>query len=181
MSNKKISSEHVYRGRIINLRVDQVELPNGRRTVREVIEHPGAAAIVPVDAGGRVHMVRQYRDAIGEELLEIPAGKLKPGEDPRESAMRELGEELGYSSERMTHLATFYSTPGFCDEVMHMFLAEGLKKSSLNEGREEFIVPVTRGLEPVDRLLAELKDAKSVAGILLAHRVISSRKVCNNC
>jgi ADP-ribose pyrophosphatase len=174
MINKRLSSRQVYAGRIINLRLDEVELPDGRAAEREIVEHPGAAAIVPLDSEGKVHLVRQYRDAIGQELLEIPAGKLKHAEEPAFCAGRELEEELGLIAGKITRLATFYSTPGFCDEVMHLFLAEDLAASQQG-GREEFISAVTVPLEPLSRLLAALKDAKSIAGVLLAAEVVRNR------
>ncbi len=170
MSNLVLRSNPVYKGKIINLRVDEVELPDGRRTTREIIEHPGAAVIVPVDAEGRVHMVRQYRDAAGESLLELPAGKLNPGEDPLDCARREFREELGLLADGWKQLASFYSSPGFCDEILHAFLATGLHPEEEETLREAFVTGETRPLEPLDRLLAELRDGKSIAGILLAHR-----------
>jgi ADP-ribose pyrophosphatase len=160
----------VFEGRIIKLRVDEVELPDGSHASREIIEHPGAAATVPIDDEGNIYLVRQYRDAIGRELLEIPAGKMKPGEDPSLCARRELMEELGFETDILEHLATFYSTPGFCDEIMHIYLARGLKQCGENNDSEEFITAEQRRLEPLDEILAELDDAKSVAGILLAYQ-----------
>jgi len=175
VNNRRLSSEYVYEGRIIKLRVDQVELPDGRRSIREVMEHPGAAVIVPVDAGGDVRLVRQYRDAIGRQLLEVPAGKLDPGEKPDDCARRELREELGLVAGKLTHLTSFYSSPGFCDEILHVFLAEGLAREEGESDREEFIEPEKRPLEPLKDLLAELEDGKSVIGVLLAHRELAGR------
>lgn len=175
MQNRRLSSEYVYEGRIIRLRVDQVELPDGRRTVREVMEHPGAAVIVPVGDDGTVHLVRQYRDAIGMELLELPAGKLKPGEDPADCARRELREELGLIAGELTHLTSFYSSPGFCDEILHVFLAEGLQQEEEESEHEEFLEPERRPLEPLPELLEELQDGKSIIGILLALRELAGR------
>lgn len=176
MTNKRLSSQMIYSGRIINLRLDEVQLPDGRLAQREIVEHPGAAAIVPLDGDGAVRFVRQYRDAVSEQLLEIPAGKLKPGEDPETCALRELEEELGLTAKKLTHMATFYSTPGFCDETMHMFLAEELTPGENSLEREEFIEPQTRTLEPVDDLARELADAKSLVGVLLAHQVVINRR-----
>ena len=174
--NKTLSSKNIYKGRIINLRVDEVELPDGRHTTREIVEHPGAAAIVPLDREGRVHFVSQYRDAVEEELLEIPAGKLKPGEAPEDCAQRELEEEMGFIGGRLTHLATFYSTPGFCNEIMHMFLAEDLQPGTGEVDREEFLRLESRPLEPLADLVKELRDAKSVAGILLTQLELERRR-----
>lgn len=176
MKNRRLSSRHIYNGRIINLRIDEVELPDGRHTQREIVEHPGAAAIVPLDESGRVLFVRQYRDAVAESMLEIPAGKLKPGEKPSDCARRELEEELGVTAGKLTHMATFYSTPGFCNEIMHMFLAEDLRAGSGKVDREEFLREESRPLEPVDDLVAELNDAKSLLGVLLAHQFVDNRR-----
>ncbi|MHB8176403.1 MAG: NUDIX domain-containing protein, partial [Thermoleophilia bacterium] len=128
MKNRVLSTSQIYDGRIINLRLDEVELPDGRHAQREVVEHPGACVIVPVDQQGRVYLVRQYRDAAAEELLELPAGKLEPGEEPLACARRECLEELGLEAGSWTHLASFYSSPGFCDELLHCFLARELRQ-----------------------------------------------------
>jgi ADP-ribose pyrophosphatase len=176
VKNRVLSSTKVYNGKIINLRVDEVELPDGRHTIREVIEHPGACVIVPVDEQGRVHLVRQYRDAAGREMLELPAGKLKPGEEPLDCARREFREELGLLAAEWRHLASFYSSPGFCDEILHAFLATGLSREEEETPREAFVEAETRPLEPLPELLAELKDGKSIAGVLLAARELSGNK-----
>lgn len=176
MDSRRLSSRMIYEGGIIRLRLDEVELPDGSTARREIIEHPGAAAIVPLDDDGNVCLVSQYRDAVGRRLLEIPAGKLKPGEDPADCARRELREELGLKARQLEHLATFYSTPGFCDEVMHVYLARGLAATSVELDRDEFIEPRRLPLEPVAGLLKELDDAKSIAGILLAKESLESRE-----
>lgn len=170
--NRRLSSRLQYEGRIIRLRIDEVELPDGSRASREVIEHPGAAAIVPLDEEGGIHLVSQYRDAVGEQLLEIPAGKLKPGEHPVDCARRELREEMGLECRRLDHLATFYSTPGFCDEIMHIYLARDLSGTVEDMDREEFIEARKELLHPLGELLGRLKDAKSIAGIMLADELL---------
>jgi len=121
-----INSKYIYKGTILNLRVDEVQLENGRTSSREIIEHKGAVAIVAVD-GEDLIMVRQYRKAIEGELLEIPAGKLED-EDPLECAKRELKEETGYSADRWQYVCDFYSTPGFSNERMFLYYATDLKK-----------------------------------------------------
>ncbi|MFA5800976.1 MAG: NUDIX hydrolase [Thermoleophilia bacterium] len=172
MKNRRLSSRHAYQGKIISLRVDDVELPDGSRSIREVIEHPGAAVIIPIDSEGRVRLVRQYRDAAAHEMLEVPAGKLRPGEEPADCARRELAEELGLLAGRLTHLATYYSSPGFCDEILHAFMAEDLSSVEGESDREEFLEPDSRPLEPVGDLVGELEDAKSIIGVLLAHQAL---------
>ena len=175
MKNRRLSSQTLYEGRIIRLRLDEIKLPDGRPAQREIIEHPGAAAIVPLDAAGNVHLVRQYRDAVDEQLLEIPAGKLKPGEDPADCARRELREELGLAAGRLAYLASFYSTPGFCNEIMHLYLAEELTASTDGTNGEEFIEKYEYPLLPLAPLLALFKDAKSIAGIMLTSELLGRR------
>ncbi len=170
--NRRLSSKLVFQGRIINLRLDEIELPDGRRSQREIVEHPGACVIVPVDDDGMLYLVRQYRDAAGEDLLELPAGKIKPGEEPLACAQRECLEELGLKAYRWRHLASFYSTPGFCDEMLHCYLARGLSREEEKHDREEFLETVVRPLDKVADMIEKLKDAKSLAGILMALRVL---------
>ncbi len=170
--NKRLSSRQIYHGRIINLRVDEVELPDGRQATREIVEHPGACVIVPVDENGMVYLVRQYRDAAGRDLLELPAGKLKPDEEPLAGARRECLEELGLTAGSWQHLSSFYSTPGFCNEMLHCYLAQELSAAEKKHDREEFLETVIRPLRPAGALLGELQDAKSLAGIQLALRVL---------
>ncbi|MCL6610034.1 MAG: NUDIX hydrolase [Peptococcaceae bacterium] len=169
---KKLSSETVYRGKIINLRVDRVELPNGLSTEREVVEHGGAVAVVPVDENNEVIMVSQYRHPAGKVLLEVPAGRLEEGEDPAACAARELREETGYEAREMRLLFSFYTTPGFTNEVICLYLARGLVYRGGSPDEDEFIrlrrVPLEKALEMVCR--GEICDAKSIIGILAAGR-----------
>lgn len=172
MINRRLSSKMVFEGRIINLRVDEVELPDGRRSTREIIEHPGAVVIVPLDDEEQIHLVKQYRDAVEETLLELPAGKLDGGEDPEDCARRELKEELGFEAKKWRRLAEFYSSPGFCNEILYVYMAMGLVKSENVAEGEEFIEAVSRPFRPVDSLAAEMKDGKSIVGIYLAHHAL---------
>jgi len=171
---KTVSSKTIYKGNILNLRVDQVELPNGRQTSREVVEHRGAVAVVPLSDQGEVLLVRQYRHPAGEVLLEVPAGKLEAGEDPGLCAARELREETGYQAGEIRLLFSFYTTPGFSSEKMHLYLARGLQYRGQQPDEDEFIrlqpVPLETALEMVDR--GEIADAKSIVGILAAKRVL---------
>lgn len=173
--NRKIASRRIYEGRIINLRVDDVRLPDGRETIREIVEHPGAAVIAPIDGRGNIHLVRQYRDAAAEKLLELPAGKLEDGEEPAECARRELREELGLEAAILKKLASFFSSPGFCDELLHLYLAEDLGVLESDTDHDEFIKHETRPLDSLEDWLVEVRDAKSIAGILLAARFREQR------
>lgn len=165
---KVLASERVYEGRIINLRVDSVQLPDGKTGTREVVEYTGAVAIVPLNDQGEIFLVRQYRYAVGKTLLEIPAGKLEPGEDPETSAGRELLEETGYKASKLTRLISFFSTPGFTTEKLHLFLANGLSLKQQNLDHDEFIDVVKVSFERALEMIwtGEICDAKSVAGIL---------------
>jgi len=172
-----ISSRRVYNGRIVALRVDEVELPNGRHTVREVLEHPGAVAIVPVDDDGQVVLVRQFRYATGQSLLEIPAGTLTRGEDPIKAAERELREETGLEAERVSLLAEFYPSPGVSTEYMWVFLAQGLRPADGHSEEDEFIEVVRQPLLAVRGLIdsRQIRDAKSIIGLLLATDLLQGR------
>ncbi len=169
---KTLSSETIYQGKIVNLRLDQVELPNGRRTAREVVEHDGAVAVVPVTDRNEIIMVRQYRHPAGRELLEVPAGKIERGEDPALCAGRELREETGFTAGEMKLLFSFYTTPGFTTEKMHLYLARELTYRGDHPDEDEFIrlqfLPLEVALEMADR--GEICDAKSIIGILAAKR-----------
>ncbi|MCL5046769.1 MAG: NUDIX hydrolase [Actinobacteria bacterium] len=171
---KKLSSERIFEGRIISLKVDRVELPGGKVTTREVVEHPGAVAVVGLAPGERVVLVRQFRYPAGEEMLEIPAGGLHPGEDPGRAAARELEEETGLRAGKLTKLAEFFTTPGFTNEIMHLYLAEGLEGSKPNPDEDEFleveIWPLSDALEAVRE--GRIRDGKTIAGLLLAGGIL---------
>lgn len=166
-----MSSKRIYEGKIINLRVDTVAFPNGRTGTREVVEYPGAVAVVPVNERGELLLVRQFRHAVGKTLLEIPAGKLEVGEDPLASARRELLEETGYEAERLNRLFGFFSTPGFTTEELHLFLATGLQLKEQNLDEDEFIDVVAVPFEQAVGMIwaGAICDAKSVAGILAVY------------
>ncbi|MDD4170573.1 MAG: NUDIX hydrolase [Desulfotomaculaceae bacterium] len=170
-TEKKLSTKRLYEGRVINLRVDTVSLPGGQTAIREVVEHAGAVAIVPVNEKGEILLVKQYRYAAGKILLEIPAGKLEPGENPLDCARRELLEETGYDAGGCERLISFYSTPGITNEILHLFLATGLTQKEQNLDDEEYIEVVTVPFDRAIGLIWEgaICDAKTVAGILAAH------------
>lgn len=138
MEERTLSSSRPYRGRRINVRLDEVERADGHRTTREIVEHPGAVAIVAWD-GERVAMVRQWRHATGRALLEIPAGTLEPDEPPAETARRELAEEVGLAAATWEEGPRFYTAPGFCDELMHLYLATDLSAATGEADADEQI------------------------------------------
>lgn len=170
LGEKTLHSRVVYRGKILNLRVDRVLLPSGAEGWREVVEHAGAVAVVALTEEGEVVMVRQYRYPVGKTLLEIPAGKLEEGEDPLQCAQRELAEETGHTARRWEPLLSFYSSPGFCSEKMHLFLARELERAACSPDEDEFLQVVRVPLEEALGLLwgGEICDAKSAAGLLAA-------------
>ena len=175
LAETTIASERVYDGRVVGLRVDEVRLPDGTSTKREVVEHRGAVAIVGLLPGPQVVLVRQWRHPVGKALLEIPAGKLEAGEHPLECAHRELMEEAGYRAGTLEPLATFYSSPGFTDELLHAFLATDLQLAGEAADPDEFIqlVPMDWG-EAVSMCEdGRIMDAKTILSILAADRRIN--------
>lgn len=171
---EKVASQVLYKGVIVNVRKDTVLLPNGKEASREVIEHPGAVAIVPVTDAGEYILVRQYRHATGEILLEIPAGKLDKGEAPDDCARRELEEETGYAASELKRIASVFTTPGFTNEIIHIYLARGLTATSQHTDEDEFLEVEYYSRETVRTMLAngELKDAKTALGLLMAEAAL---------
>ncbi|OGS40875.1 MAG: hypothetical protein A2506_01560 [Elusimicrobia bacterium RIFOXYD12_FULL_66_9] len=158
----------VYRGKSIDLRVDVVRLPNGKLATREFMDHPGAVGIVPFLDRDTVVMVRQYRHPVGEVTLELPAGKLDPGESVLTCLRRELKEETGYTARKIAPLLNYWPTPAFANEVLHLYIAEGLRAGRMSTDEDEFLrcvtVPFKKALEMVRR--GQIQDSKTVVGIL---------------
>ncbi len=165
---KTLSSQLIYSGRAVRLRVDRVQMPSGRQTSREVVEHSDCVAIVAIDDNDNVLLVNQYRQAIGKELLEIPAGGIDPGEDAEAAVRREMREETGFLPRRVTSLGGFYSSPGFCTEYLHLYLATDLVSSPLYAEDTEIIKLVRVPTSQIPELLSSgrICDAKSIAGLL---------------
>jgi len=170
LTEKRVSGERVLDGLIIKVDRDTVTLPDGNTSLREIVRHPGAAAVVPVLDSGNVVMVRQYRYSIGQATLEIPAGKLDEGEEILACARRELKEETGYDAAHMDKLLSFVSSPGFTDEVIHIYLARGLTPGTAGGDDDEFIETEEVKIDTlVDMILdGRIGDGKTVAGILSA-------------
>jgi ADP-ribose diphosphatase len=166
---QRTGSDYIFRGRALNLRVDKVLTPAGRETTREIVEHDQAVVIVAVDHADLILMVRQYREAVDEPLLEIPAGGIDAGETPEAAVRREMREETGYSPKTIRRLGGFYSTPGFCTEYLHLYLATELTAAPLIAEDSEYITleKYTRKELQEQITSGAVRDAKSIAGLLI--------------
>lgn len=168
LKEKRISTRRVFDGRIINLRVDEVLTPGGTSAEREIVEHRGGAGIVAVDEDERILLVEQYRCPYDEITLEIPAGKIDENEKPELCAARELAEETGYTAKSIISFGKVYPSPGYTDEVIHLYLAEGLSEGSAHPDEDEFLnlkrVALSEALEMIGN--GTVRDAKTVIGIM---------------
>ncbi len=171
-SEVTVSTHQAYRGKIVNVRVDSVRLPTGAIATREIVEHGNSVCIVPLDEANNVLMVRQYRKPAEEVLLEVPAGGVEAEEVWEEAVLRELQEETGYTALKLNHLATFWTTPGFCTELMRAYLATELRAGDPRhrQDEDENVQLVKVPLDRVQNMIREgqIKDAKSIASLLMA-------------
>ena len=176
LTEATLESTNLYRGTILSLRKDRVRMPNGRLTTREIVEHSDSVCMVPLDAAGNVALVRQYRKAVEAALLEVPAGGIEAGEEPEAAALRELREEIGHTAGRLRPLAGYYLAPGWCDEYMYAYLATDLSPDPRSQDYDEIVetrwVPLADTLELMAR--GEIRDAKSIAALLLAMRMVAA-------
>lgn len=167
-TEKTVSKEYKFKGEVINLRIDTVLTPGGNTATREIVEHPGGVCVVPLDEDGNVIMEWQYRRPFDQNLFEIPAGKLYPGEDPLECGKRELEEETGLCAKKYIYLGKMYPTPGFCGEILHMYLALDLYEGTKNPDEDEFIeierVPLNVLIDKV--LSGEIIDGKTCLALM---------------
>lgn len=172
-TEKKKSETYYFKGRIMQARVDEIILPNGRSSKREVCEHLGGVGILPIDQQGNVILVRQYRYAFGKMLLEIPAGKLDhgPDEDHYLCGVRELKEETGCTAQNMVYLGCIYPSPGFLTEVTHLYAAYGLDEGEAQPDEDEFLETVRLPIAQIEKMIinGEITDAKTVAAMYHAH------------
>ena len=175
---KVVSSEEIYRGKAVSLKREEVLLPSGKKIYRECVVHRGASAIIPVKDDGRIVFVKQYRHPVGEVILEVPAGTLKPGEDPAVCASRELEEETGYVPGKLTHLLTIYPSPGYSSEKLYIYLAEDLRKGSQKLEIDEDISIVELGLDEALEAVKrnEIRDAKTIVSLLYYKLFLESAK-----
>ncbi len=174
LTEKTVRQNSIYEGKVLNLRCDEIVLPNGKSGKREVVDHPGGACVLCVREG-KVALVRQYRYAYGEELLELPAGKLQKGEDPKLAAKRELEEETGLIAGELKELLVLYPSPGYSNEKIYIYEAVGATAGSQHLDEDEFLsvvyLPVEEAIAKVKS--GEIKDAKTIAGLLL----LENRKI----
>lgn len=169
-----IGSRQVFDGKIVHLRVDTVQLPNGHESQREIVSHRGAVCVVPVRPDGTVLMVRQFRLSTGRVLLEIPAGTLEAGEDPAECAARELEEETGFKPGSLRKLFHAFLSPGYSTEVIHAYIATDLTPGTVHLDAGENVQPETIPLGEIEARIAsgEIEDAKTIAALLMALRIV---------
>jgi ADP-ribose pyrophosphatase len=161
-----VGTRNIFQGKIISLQVDEVELANGARATREIVKHPGAVAVIAI-VDGKLLTVEQYRKPLNRFLVEIPAGKLDGGEDPADAAKRELKEETGYSCDNITLLHSMATSPGFADEVVHLYVAEGLKAGEAQPDEDEFLGIEALTMEEAERYVAQgrISDAKTLLAV----------------
>ncbi|WP_400242129.1 NUDIX domain-containing protein [Niallia sp. JL1B1071] len=169
LEEKTLKTEHIFSGRIIQVQVDEVELPNGKTSTRELVKHPGAVAVIAITDDNKLVMVEQYRKPLEKVIVEIPAGKLEKGEDPALCARRELEEETGYDCKSLELVSSFYTSPGFADEIIHVYVAKGLTKKEDAAGldEDEFVnvleITLDEALEFIKK--QRIFDAKTIFGV----------------
>jgi ADP-ribose pyrophosphatase len=170
MAFEIIRSKKIYQGRVFGLRVDQLSLPNGKSVELDIVEHPGAVTLVPVDDQGNLWFVRQYRHAGGVDLLELPAGSLEPGEPPEACALREVREEIGMAASHIEKIGDFYMAPGYSTEFVHIYLVTGLQPAPLPADEDEFLSVETIPIKQVFAMVAagQFHDCKTLASLYLA-------------
>lgn len=176
LEEKQLSAEYKFKGKIINLRVDEALLPNGATASREIVEHNGGICIVPLTENNEVLMVEQFRYPYSEVVLEIPAGKRDGDEKPLDGGKRELKEETGATAESYTFLGELYPTPGYCGEIIYMYLARGLSYGETDPDEDEFLnlrkIPLESAVEMI--MSGEIKDAKTQVAILKTERLLKN-------
>ncbi len=180
IKEKCVSKSTVYSGLIVNVRLDKAELINGKQVPREVVEHPGGVGIIPIDENGDVTMVRQFRYPFGRELLEIPAGKMEQGEEPLQCAVRELSEETGYMADEMIYLGETYPSPGFCEEILHIYMARGLHSGQMHLDEDEFLKVEKMSVDKLVGMIMnnEIADGKTVIAVLKAKAYLQEERSC---
>ncbi len=179
MNFKKLNSEIVFKGKVFDLQVDEIQYDSGNKAIREVAVHPGGAVVLPVTSDGKLILVQQYRYPFDKKFIELPAGKLDKNEEPKHCAERELKEETGYTAKSISKLGAIATTPGFCSEVLHIFLAENLTEGNHNREEGEFgMVILKLTLPEVEEKIynGEIIDSKTICGIHYYNLYLKNKK-----
>ena len=173
LKETKLSSKNVFQSRLLDVRKDEVELPNGKTSTREWINHPGAVCCVPILPDGKIALIKQYRYPVQSEMIELPAGKLDPNEEPEECAMRELQEEIGYRPKKLTFLTHIHPAVGFANEKMWLYLAQDLVPSESKLDEDEFLELIPTDFDEALELIwsGEITDVKTIIGLLWVDRL----------
>lgn len=168
LNEKTIETKTIYEGRIIDVQLEKVILPNGKESMREVVKHPGAVAVIAKTDEGKYLFVRQYRKPLNRTIIEIPAGKLEKGEDPLQTAKRELYEETGYTCHEISHIISFYTSPGFANEIIHLYFASDLTSGTQHTDEDEFLDILELTIDEAQQLIEqqEIFDAKTAYAVL---------------
>jgi ADP-ribose pyrophosphatase len=176
IEEKTLSTETIFEGRAVRLRIDTIETVDGRQSTREIVEHDECVTVIPVDEEGNILLVKQFRRPTGKDLLEIPAGGIDPGEDAETAVIREMQEETGYRPQKLERLGGFYSSPGFCTEYLHLYLATDLVPGRLYAEDTEAIELVRVPPDEITELVisGQIEDAKTIAGL------VYYREYCRN-
>ena len=174
LKETQLSTEQIYKGTLLDVRRDEITLPNGKTSAREYIKHPGAACIIPVLPEGNIALIKQYRYPVQSEMIELPAGKLDPGEKPEVCAKRELEEEIGYSAGKLTFVCNIHPAIGFASEKMWIYLAEDLVKTVENTDHDEFLVLMPTHFDDAIKMVwdGKITDVKTIIGLLWAERLL---------
>jgi ADP-ribose pyrophosphatase len=177
-----IKSETIFEGKVVKLQLDEVRLPNGKTATRELVKHPGAVAVLALTDNDKMIVVEQYRKPLERSIVEIPAGKLERGEEPLECAGRELQEETGFTAKQINHLCSFYTSPGFADEILHLYIAEGLTEGEANPDQDEFLDYQAISLDEAYEMIqsGEIRDAKTIMAVYAWHNRLLSTGVNRN-
>lgn len=169
---KTIQSTPIYDGKIISVQVDDIRLPDGNESKREIVKHPGAVALIPITDDGKIIVVKQYRKALERTIIEIPAGRIEPNEEAKLTAIRELEEETGYGAREVTYIQSFATSPGFADEIIHLYVAKGLYEidNPADGDEDEFIEQFEITIKEAEEMVAngDIYDAKTAFAILYA-------------
>jgi ADP-ribose pyrophosphatase len=170
---KTTKTEKIFEGKIIDLQVDDVELPNGKQSKREIVKHPGAVAVIPITKDKKIVFVEQYRKPLEKSLVEIPAGKLDNNEQPLMAAIRELEEETGYTAKDLSFVTSFYTSPGFADEIIHLYITDSIERleNPVTGDEDEFVDVVELTLDEAKQYVEDerIHDAKTSYAILYLH------------